>query len=170
MQGMDQQQSNQQDQQSPGLSKTFELPQNLMGVPLRKKSGSSANEKTDYSQEINRLTHDVSEAIRRLRVLEERNSNMRKKVQLIENDLIESRKKFQIEFKTVLSELDEVKDKMHKYEENMSLIIKEIQLSAKKEDVDIIKKYLEYWEPVKFVTTDHVEKIIEEKFEEKLGK
>jgi hypothetical protein len=56
-------------------------------------------------------------------------------------------------------------------ENRIIMIIKELRMSAKKEEVDGLKKYVELWEPVKFVTQNQVEKIVEEKVEEiKAGK
>ena len=52
-------------------------------------------------------------------------------------------------------------------EAKINLLIKEITLSAKKEDVAVIKKYIEFWQPLNFVTPTQVEKIVREILEEK---
>ena len=40
--------------------------------------------------------------------------------------------------------------------------IKELELLAKKDDVEVIKKYLNYWEPMKFIQASQVEKVVKE--------
>ena len=50
--------------------------------------------------------------------------------------------------------------------EKMKMIIKELKLCSKSEDLTVLKKYIDLWDPVRFVTQNEVEKIIEEKIEE----
>jgi len=42
-------------------------------------------------------------------------------------------------------------------------IIKELDIFAKKEQLKVLEKYINLWNPLNFVTTKEVEKIIEEK-------
>ena len=50
------------------------------------------------------------------------------------------------------------------------MIIKELRLTARKSDIDVMKRYIELWNPVKFVTADYAEKIAREVAEERLAK
>ena len=43
-----------------------------------------------------------------------------------------------------------------------------MQGMAKKDDVQVMKKYLELWEPIHFVTQEQVEKIVQDMLERKL--
>lgn len=112
-------------------------------------------------------TVDITDLVRRLRMSEERQENIRKKMQMIEQNMLATQKKLATETKTLNLSLMETAAKIEDLAEKMSMLIKEIQLSAKKEDLDVVKKYLDYWSPVEFVTLGMVEKIIKEKLEEK---
>ncbi len=120
------------------------------------------------------LAQQVSNVATRLRVLEERSTNARKKVQLIEHNMLSNQKKIVDDIKLVHSEMDDLKHTITEVENKIILIIKEIRLLAKKEDVDTMMKYVEMWEPIHFVTQNQVEKItreiVEEVLSEKKGK
>jgi hypothetical protein len=116
------------------------------------------------------LSQEISNLSTRLRVLEERGSNVRKKQQLIEQSMLSHRKKFTDETNLLKDEIDEIRRTMTEIENRIIMLIKELRLSAKKEDVDMLKKYVELWEPVNFVTQNQVEKIVEDIVESKKGK
>ncbi|MDO8660886.1 MAG: hypothetical protein Q7K43_03285 [Candidatus Woesearchaeota archaeon] len=114
--------------------------------------------------------NDVNAIATRLRMNEERYSELRKKVVLLEQNMLSSQKKFFGELKLVLSDITDLKRGTALMQDRMLSLLKELNLLARKEDVDVLKKYLDYWEPVKFVTAEHVERIIEEKLEEQSNK
>ena len=122
---------------------------------------------TPATPEINK---ELSGMSRRLRMLEERNENLRKKISLVESNMLDNNKKVMAEVKTSASDLIEIKSDIKDIEAKMMLLIKEINLLAKKEEVDIIKKYMEFWRPLNFVTPTQVEKIVKEMLEEHLEK
>ena len=99
----------------------------------------------------------------RLRVSEERYSDLRRKLQLIEQNLLAHQKKVVGEFKNVQADILEMKRSLRVIEDRVIMAIKELQLTARKEDVDVLKRYVEMWDPLRFVTQDQVEKLIDEK-------
>ena len=99
-------------------------------------------------------------------VLEERTENLRRKVQLIENNMLDTTKRVMAEVKTSASDIMEMKADIKDMESNVMLMVKEIKLTAKKEDVEIIKKYMDFWKPLNFVSQEQVEKIVREILEE----
>ncbi|MEM4369074.1 MAG: hypothetical protein QXU88_02005, partial [Candidatus Woesearchaeota archaeon] len=68
-----------------------------------------------------------------------------------------------------LSETTELKKKIDEIENKLLLIVKELQLTAKREDVEVMKKYFELWSPVSFATISQVEKMIAEALQERQG-
>ena len=109
---------------------------------------------------------DVNAIAARLRMNEERYAELRKKVVLLEQNMLSSQKKFFGELKLVLSDITELKRGTALMQDRMITLLKELNLLARKEDVDVLKKYLDYWEPVKFVTAEHVERIVDEKLQQ----
>ena len=112
------------------------------------------------------LSQELTNLSTRMRVLEERNSNMKKKQEIVEHNMLSHRKQYSQEVELLKEEIDEIRRQIKEIESRIIMIIKELRMSANKEDVDGLKKYVELWEPVKFVTQNQVEKIVEEKIEE----
>lgn len=115
----------------------------------------------------NRLTEDMTSLAARLKISEERYNELRKKLLLIEQNMISNHKKAMNEVKMIDSDIAELHNKLNLMEERMILIVKELKLTAKKEDVDVMKKYVELWNPMRFATKDQVEKMIKESLSKK---
>ncbi len=102
----------------------------------------------------------------RLRLSEERYIDLRRKLQLIEQNMLSNHKRAMTEVKAAISDIVAMRKTIDEIENKVILAIKELQLTAKKEDVDVIRKYFELWSPVSFATVNQVEKMIKEAFEE----
>lgn len=109
------------------------------------------------------IRSDINMLERRFRLLEESIKNLRKSLQVTESNMITKNRTFSTEIKALTSDLDETKSEITEIKEKIISIINELQSYAKLNDVKILEKYLHMWNPVKFVTQDEVEKIIEEK-------
>ena len=112
---------------------------------------------------IEKNTDQIVALTGRLRMNEERSAEARKKMIVIEQNMLNNHKRAMSEIKTLQSEVSELKRTMHEIEDRMIMIIKELRMTARKEDIDITKKYVELWNPVRFVTRDQVERIVDEK-------
>ena len=113
------------------------------------------------------LREEMNSLSTRLRVSEERYSDLRRKLQLVEQNMLRNHKRAMSEAKTLLSDIIELRAAIETAENRISLAIKELQLTAKKEDVDVVRKYIEMWNPVKFITVNQAEKMIKEALQEK---
>jgi len=99
----------------------------------------------------------------RLRVSEERMSEIRRKLLLIENNMLASNKKTQADIKILQNDIMELKHTMHNIEDRIIMVIKELRMMAPKEDLQVLKKYIELWDPMKFITREQAEKMMDEK-------
>jgi hypothetical protein len=70
------------------------------------------------------------------------------------------------EIKSAISDIVSLRKTVEDVENKIILTIKELQLTAKKEDVDVIRKYFELWSPVSFATVNQVDKMIKEALQE----
>lgn len=109
----------------------------------------------DINSEINSLTG-------RLRVLEERINNVNRKIELDESNLLDNVHKTSVEFKTMNSEIVEIKRAIEEIKEKMEVIVRELPNLAAKSELDVLKKYIELWEPLNFVTRDEFDKRLNE--------
>ncbi len=104
----------------------------------------------------------LNELGRRLRTLEGRYTDLQTKTQVMEQNMIGSHKRLINEIKTTNLDVREVKKELQEIKERFLSVIQELKSCAKKEEVRILQKYINMWEPLNFVTRSEVEEIIGE--------
>lgn len=124
--------------------------------------------KTDIGIGFKDMAAEVNNVERAIKILEDRVANLRQKEKIDSENMIDTNKKIFSEIKVLNSDLMDVKREIEDIKTKLRLIIKEIKLAAKDEDIARIKKYLELWEPLNFITRKEVEKIIEDIIEDKI--
>ena len=113
------------------------------------------------------VTSEVNSLSRRLRLLEESFANLRRFFQVTEDNTIARNKHYSVELKTITSDISEIRKEMQEVREKLSLVIKELQTVARKEEVKILEKYINLWNPIKFVSQNEIEGIINEVLDKK---
>ena len=108
------------------------------------------------------MGEDIGSISRRLKVIEERYNNLRGRFQVTEQNTLQRNKNFFTDIKTVNLEMTEIKKEINELKDKMVVLIKELDSFAKKESVDILKKYIDLWAPINFVTKNDVEAIVGE--------
>ena len=107
--------------------------------------------------------HDeIRNISRRLKVLEGRYTSLRNKSTVTEQNMLSRNKMLSTEIKTTNSDLHELRSEINEIKDRIMLIIKELQDSAKKDEVKVLERYINLWEPVKFVTRKEVEEIVKD--------
>jgi len=97
---------------------------------------------------------------RRLKMLEEGFTNIRRRFQVTEENMLSKNKHLSTEIKTMTSEMNELRKEIFELKDKLLLMIKELQECAKKEDVRVLEKYINMWNPVNFVTKNDVDDIV----------
>ena len=113
------------------------------------------------------LINQINDVSRRLRIAEENYSNLRKKTQLTDQNMLKSNKRIDTEIKAINEDTKEIRKEIGDINSKIGQIAKELQIFAKKDDVKTLQKYVNLWEPIKFVTHDQVENIVRDIIEEK---
>jgi len=113
------------------------------------------------------ITTDVNTLSRRLRLLEEGFTNLRRFFQVAEENIIAKNKHFSAEIKTLTSDINEVRKDIQEIKDKVLLVIRELQTVARREEVKVLERYINLWNPIKFVTQNEVEQIINEILEKK---
>ena len=108
----------------------------------------------------------VGEAARRLRTLEARYSNLERRLQVTEQNMLANNRKLNLELKTANAEIQDLKTTLAELKERVVMLIGELRKTAQQTDVDVMKKYLSYWEPLRFVTEQQVERIVRQILDE----
>jgi len=104
----------------------------------------------------------LNELIRRLKILEERYTNLQTRSQLTEQNMLSRNRSVATEIKTINLDIHEIKREVEEIKNRILMIIKELQASARKEELKILERYVNMWEPVKFVTHNEVEEVVKE--------
>ena len=108
------------------------------------------------------VTTDVNTLSRRLKLLEEGFTNLRRFLQVTEENIIAKNKHYSAEIKTLASDLTEIRKEIQELKDKLLLVIRELQTVARKEEVKVLEKYINLWNPIRFVTQNEVEQIINE--------
>lgn len=127
-------------------------------VPQSKKEDVGAM-KSEVYDEINNI-------VTRLRVVDEKYQTMQRKVSLTDETLLSNTKKLKAEIKAISEEMTELRSEVSELKDDLKVIISELKKTARIEQVDILKKYIDLWEPVNFVTKEQLRKIINDLKEE----
>ena len=103
------------------------------------------------------------------RILESKYALMRDRMLIINQNMIEQYKKLNSEIKLINDDLKEIKRELNDLKELNRHVVTELQSFARKDNLKVLEKYINFWNPLNFVTEDEVLKIIEEKSKEKRG-
>ena len=105
---------------------------------------------------------DLGSLQTRLRLTEEKSTNLNGKIELLENNFVTSNKKRNEALRELQSDALELKREVEDMKQKLLLIIRELKLTAGKDELNMLTKYLEMWNPARFATRDEVKKMIEE--------
>ena len=108
------------------------------------------------------LTEDISNLSRRLRLLEESFTNIRRTLQVTEQNMLGKNKVFATDIRTLTSDIGNIKTEIAEIKEKIFDLVKELKETAKRDEVKVLEKYINFWNPVKFVTQNEVEAIVKE--------
>lgn len=136
-----------------------ELPQTPKQEPKKgifSKDEAAPNIMADVSAQVNNVS-------RSLKTLEDKYSTLRKKEQVTEQNMISNDKKIISDVKLINSEIMDLKTELNDMKEKLILLVQELKLSATKEEVRILEKYIGYWEPLSFVTRPELDKVLAER-------
>jgi len=93
--------------------------------------------------------------------LETKTNNLLRQVDVLKNDLMRKNADLRQDIKSLNQDVLELKQQREKDQETMDLIIRELKRTAGKEEITVLKKYLEYWNPINFVTQRDLERTLE---------
>lgn len=95
-----------------------------------------------------------------IKSVESKVNNLIREVDLLKNDLINKNTSLKKESKSMNDDLVEVRHEQEKTIQKMDLIIKELKQTAGIEELQTLKKYIEFWNPLHFVTQTDLERAL----------
>ena len=127
--------------------------------PVRKQSPDSAL--------FIRISKNVNNIAASLRILEERYSTLRNRGQVADQHIIELDKDVRNDIKLLSEGLVELKREMEDIKDKLRLISGEMRNLVKKDEFRVMERYVDMWQPMNFITRNELNKLLEEKSQEK---
>ena len=118
--------------------------------------------KPEQQPDLSSFSEDIGNLSRRLRLLEESFTNMRRTVEVLEQNMLSKNKLFATEIKTINSDMVDIKQEIAEIKNRMLEMINELRECAKRDELKVLEKYINFWSPVKYVTQNDVEDIVKE--------
>jgi len=112
--------------------------------------------------DLQHFSADINNLSRRMRTLEGSFTNIRRVLQVTEQNMLEKHKVFATEIRTVTSDMGDIKQEIAEIKEKIIELIKAMQEAATRDQVKILEKYINFWNPVNFVTHNEVEDLVKE--------
>ena len=109
----------------------------------------------------------LSDIVNRIRALESKYNLLGERILIINQNMISQYKKSLPEVKAINSDIKEIKTELFKLKEVIRDLTKEMQFFATKEDIKVLEKYINLWNPMKFVTEEELDNILKEKIKNK---
>tara|TARA_Y100000310_G_scaffold333190_1_gene410228 strand:+ start:287 stop:742 length:456 start_codon:yes stop_codon:yes gene_type:complete len=133
-----------------------------MQAPQPKQHAGLFHKSAPAQPDFSVVTEDIGNLGRRLRILEESVTNIRRALHLTEQNMLGKNKVFATEIRTLTSDTADIKSGIAEIKEKIFELIKELKETAKRDEVKVLEKYINFWNPVKFVTQNEVEAIVKE--------
>ncbi len=103
---------------------------------------------------------ELSLITRRMKLLENTVNSLRNSSLNMEKNFVENNKDVKIILKTLEEENQELKETVRTLKTILKKIANDMENVARDDEVKVIKKYLDLWNPVKFTTPEQVKRII----------
>lgn len=127
-------------------------------------------EEKSKGPDITEFLEHVKSIDRRLRTLESRYNDLNRKIQFMDKNFTAEKKRIFEDIKAADEINLEQKKDLSKIGDTQKRIISEFKNFAPIEELTSLKKYIELWEPVNFVTRKEVMEIVDEAVRERLSK
>ena len=105
----------------------------------------------------------LMELTNRLRILEGRYSSTRERMFVMNHNMIDHYKRTNVELKTLNEDMRDMKQDIFTIKETVRHLVQEMENFVRKEQLKVLEKYINMWDPFNFVTQEEVEEIIEKK-------
>ncbi len=112
-------------------------------------------------------SEDLLKWMSRVRTLEGRFNDLRERINFAETNVNNLKKSIREETGDLSKEIRKTEGTLEEIQNLLETVRNELSLRVPKEDFEVIRKYLDYINPVRFVTADQVVEIVERMLEHK---
>ena len=128
----------------------------------KRQESAKPQQQSTASMIITRL-NDVST---RLRLAEERVGQNKSRIRIYDDQILNNKKKMNEYNETINSELSSIRKDIKNINDTIHHIIKELELTAKKQELTVMEKYVNLMDPTRYVTKEEFKKILKEELKD----
>ena len=103
------------------------------------------------------IQSEVANVVSRLRLLEERHTNLQRKMHLIEEHLLTNTKEIKSELKITQSDMVELKRNVHEFADIIDRLTRSLEDFASRDDMKVMEKYINLLDPTNFISRAQLE-------------
>lgn len=108
-------------------------------------------------------SQDALELVNRMRAIESKQSQFNERLLVVNQNMIESYKDLATNIKNVRTELEEAKKDMQNIKKVLKHLSEEAANFARKDNLTVLEKYINLWNPLNFVTRKELEELTRKK-------
>lgn len=105
----------------------------------------------------------ISDINSKLRNLESKNNILAENLLNVNQNALEEYKRMNKEIQLMNNDIKSLKEELFSLKQVLKGFLNEVDFFAKKNDIKVLEKYINLWNPLEFVREEDVEKLIEEK-------
>ena len=105
------------------------------------------------------------EIIGRLRINEARLANIRERLTVTDNNMVEEFRRMSEQIKELDAELKQIKNESFRLREALKDVIKEMSSFASSQELKVLERYINTWNPLNFMTEKEVLSLIKKNAE-----
>lgn len=126
-------------------------------------SGQPSHPRRSSNDDILEISQNVNNVAARLRVLEDRYDNIRRKTQLTEQNLLEFERRIAAQAKQMQTVLEGLEKGFSEAMEKVEAMQHELANTVKASDFKVLEKYIDAWEPLQFVTRQEFNQFLDQR-------
>ena len=115
------------------------------------------------TQETSDSSQILAELTNRLRVLESKQNLFSEKLLMVNQNMIEEYKKLNNDIKAMRAETSDIRKDMQNVKTIVKHLSEEAANFARKDTIKVLEKYINLWNPLRFVTREEVERLVNRK-------
>jgi len=132
-----------------------EKPQNKTPAPAQSQSNAQQAPST-AGMIISRL-NDLNV---RMRLAEQRINQNKERLRVIDDQMLGNKKELSSEVSEIEDSIIDLRKSIKNVNDTIQHIIKEMELTAKKQDIDVIEKYVDMMDPTRYITKDELKGLL----------
>lgn len=106
------------------------------------------------------VNNQIVNISRRIQIIESKTDNIIEKNQIFEKNFLNVSQNMKKDTIKINSDINDIKENIKKINNTLKLVIEELKLRAKVSDFKVLEKYIEFFSPLKYVTMDEVQSLI----------